>query len=109
MTTTTKTQPTAISTVEVGETTHPRTVDATIAPGRRSTSWIQALKDRRRNRSDLARTIAAYPATRSAAAITLPTPQITAGQAPAIIPSVAHQQHALPAHLRGSRWSDAVG
>lgn len=101
-------------------TTRPRTVTAdtvetqtapapTVAARRRSTSWVQALKDRRSNRSDLARTIAAYPATRSAAAYILPTPQIAAGQAPAVIPSADRQQQGLPAHLNGSRWSDAVG
>lgn len=78
---TTTTQPRTVTT----DTAETQTATPTVETPRRSVGWIQSLKDRRNNRSELARTIAAYPATRSAAAVV------------------------LPAHLGGSRWSDAVG
>lgn len=56
MATTTKTRP-----------AHPAPVRAA-----RSTSLLQAIRNRRANRSDLAYAISAYPATRSAATYALP-------------------------------------
>lgn len=78
---TTTTQPRTVTT----DTVETQTASTAIATGRPSGGWLQRLKDRRSTRSDLARAIAAYPASRSAAAVV------------------------LPAHLGGSRWSDAVG
>lgn len=81
MTTTTRTRPSYTET---------DTVEATAHTGRRSLR--QTIRDRRAERSEFARTAAAYPATRSAAAFTLPTLQIAAGQASVVIPSPARQQ-----------------
>lgn len=88
MTTTTKTRP--ITTTEIGQA---QTANRTVAT-RRARRWRQALKDRRQHRREFAATIAAYPATRSAAAFVVPTPQGATDHAPAVVPSAARQRRA---------------
>jgi len=88
MTTTMKTRP-----VITTDTIESRTENRTVAT-RRSRSWRQALKDRRQHRREFARTIAAYPATRSAAAVILPTRQVASGQEPVVVASAARQHQA---------------
>lgn len=88
MTTTTKTRP--VTTTAIGQD---RTANPTVATPR-TRSWRQALKDRRQHHRELAATIAAYPATRSAAAFVLPSPQGATDQAPAVVPSAARQRRA---------------
>ncbi len=62
-----------MTTATQSRTTTPRTTPVATpdAPAPRR-SIMQVIRDRQANRSDLSRTIAAYPATRSAAVVALP-------------------------------------
>ncbi|MGB3256891.1 MAG: hypothetical protein WBG89_04190 [Ornithinimicrobium sp.] len=60
-----------MTTATQNRTTTSTPIDAPVAPSPRR-SVRQVIRDRQAIRSDLSRAIAAYPATRSAAVVTLP-------------------------------------